>query len=255
MKNFNRLRSIIFTAIMVFSFTAIESKTIGRFYLVIGKVQVNNGNGWKRARRGMLVTDTSKVQTSVRSTAMIAFANGSRVKVRHTTFISMAGFASGKYGTATNVNLKMGGITAYISKAKGGKRNRFRVRTPTAVAGVRGTIEEVTYSPDFGTQVNLLESTAEVINAVGKRVVVPQGATAETTRNGKMVKPYQAMTRKTRVRKVMLGMSGKERRSQFRAGGSRMRNPSDWRSLIRNTERKRFDPTKFVQERLRINKL
>ncbi|RME88702.1 MAG: hypothetical protein D6767_09730 [Candidatus Hydrogenedentota bacterium] len=179
---------------------SLSAKEIGKVALAIGKVQIKTPGGtWQKAKPGMVVTDKTQINTGFKSKAVVKLNTGSRLLIKPSTVMSFAKFVKGSFGTATDVNLRLGGVTAMVSKIRGKQKNFFRVRTPTAVAGVRGTIQDVSFTPDRGTQVQLLESSAQVINQFGIQTEVPQGGTAQAPPSGEMVFPDQMAEQSSNV--------------------------------------------------------
>lgn len=164
------MKRLVFLIILIFGAGTLSAENIGTVSFTAGKVQIKQGSEWINAKAGMKFSQTSEIQTGLKSLAILNFNNGNRLKIQAGTMISMASYTEGSYGNATNVNLKMGKITAIVSKPEEGK-NHFRVRTPTVVAGVRGTIEEISYTPEGGTQIFLVESSAEVFSQYGRFIV------------------------------------------------------------------------------------
>lgn len=150
---------------------------IGKFSLVIGTVEIRDqGGAWQTAKTGTNVTDTMEINTAYKSSAVITLQNGSRIKIDQASFLAMEKYKSGEFGSVTDMSLKQGSVTAFVEKiAAEDQQNHMRIRTPTLVAGVRGTIEQVIHNPDTGTEVILHESAADIVNKAGKISRVPQG--------------------------------------------------------------------------------
>ncbi|MCS6985256.1 MAG: FecR domain-containing protein [Leptospiraceae bacterium] len=157
------------------------AKPVGVFTAVVGKVEVREEGGrWVEARPGMKVVEKAEIQTGLKAKATIQLIHGSQVTIFPGSVVSIDRLVSGSYGTATDVNLSLGKITAVIARRdRLEEKNYFRVRTPTAVAGVRGSIQEVAYSPDSGTHVRMLEHTSEVMSRNGQKSLVPEGGAAQ----------------------------------------------------------------------------
>ena len=189
---------ILILAAFLIASSGIAAKQIGKLSLVIGKVDVRtSGGSWNRATSGMSISDNTEIQTSLKGKAVVQMTTGSSVSINPGSLMSFDKFATGSYGTATDVSLKMGRITAVVARHPDA-RNHFRVKTPTAVAGVRGTTEEIGYSPDLGTEVILHESSADIIGANGQRSFVPQGGSASATEQ-QMLPPGEMANREESV--------------------------------------------------------
>jgi hypothetical protein len=113
---------------------------------------------------------------------VLIFPNGSELTLNSLTQVTLDLYSVGRFGTQTVMSLRTGRVVAKIAKYKNANElNYFMVRTPTAVAGVRGTIKEVAYSPDKGAEIKLLESGAEVVNTAHQKSAVPEGGKSKVS--------------------------------------------------------------------------
>lgn len=163
------------------------AKPAAKFESLSGLVQFREGkNGkWQNAKIGTNLNTNTELQTGPNGKATLLFPNGSKVTLSPGTLASLDQYSAGGYGTQTNMSLRLGRMNADIAKVNDANtRNHFRVRTPTVVAGVRGTIQEVGYTPDKGSEVKLLESSANVIDRNGRISLVPQGGKSQVTTGG-----------------------------------------------------------------------
>lgn len=236
MKNNNKINLARFLAVFLGMLMAmpLTAKEIGKIGLAIGKVSMRvKGGTWQAVRSGMSISDNTELQTSLRGKAVINMNTGTKITVKPGSMMSFDKFASGSYGTATDVSLKMGRISAAVSRPSGNSRNHFRVRTPTAVAGVRGTEEEIGYSPDLGTEISLFESSADLIGANGQASVVQEGNNASVNESGKMITPEVAMARGQSVIMGNSSMSSDEMSFSVEAGDTMFSgNPQDFGSFV-----------------------
>ncbi len=165
---------------------ALHAKVVARFESLSGLVQYREKKGkWQNAKIGTQLQSETELQTGPNGKATLLFPNGSKVTLNPGTLASLDQYGSGPYGTQTNMSLRMGRMNADIAKVNDANaRNHFRVRTPTVVAGVRGTIEEVGHTADKGTEVILQESSSEVVDGNGRSSIVPQGGKSQITTGG-----------------------------------------------------------------------
>lgn len=77
------------------------------------------------------------VKTGVGGRAVVAFLDGSKMQLKENASFSVAGHSAKK----VSVKIDLGTVQYWI--AKQAKRRRYELRTPTAVASVRGTSGEV----------------------------------------------------------------------------------------------------------------
>jgi len=102
---------------------------------VAGAVTVETKAGSRPGRRGEALADGDAVASGPGATAVIALADGSKLKLKESSRIALT--LPGSRAPTTDVLLSLGGVFAKVAKRLPGAE--FRVRTPTAVAAVRGT--------------------------------------------------------------------------------------------------------------------
>ncbi len=243
----NTLHVVLALLASLFFVATVNATTIGKISFVSGNAQIQNGSeAWKNINIGTTVLDTSRIQTGYNGKVTVTMINGTRMAIGKATLIGMEKFATGEYGTQTNVNLRIGTITAYVAK-EDKSRNYFRVRTPTAVAGVRGTVEQISYLPDSGTEVTLIESAADVINRQGIAAKVPQGSAARSHAKEGMQRPLDKAKMDARVRMENPGMDREERKGAAHLKGV-VGNPGQWKAMQKDMRRlrhiDRFDARK-----------
>ncbi|GEM_PF-2765256 len=243
----NILHGLLVLLASLFFVATMDAKTIGKISFVSGNAQIQNGSeAWKDVNIGTPVLDTSRIQTGYNGKVTVTMINGTRMAIGKATLIGMEKFATGGYGTQTNVNLRIGTVTAYVAK-NDTSRNYFRVRTPTAVAGVRGTVEQISYLPDSGTEVKLIESAADVINRQGLAAKVPQGSAARSHGKEGLQRPLDKAKMDARVRMENPGMGREERKGVAHFRGV-VGNPGQWKAMQGDMRRlrhiNRFDSRK-----------
>lgn len=146
-----------------------------RVEYVDGEVWVETDGGRQAADFGTPLEEGDVVITGVDGVAVVTVSAGSRVKLRENTVVTIDAGT-----TAGSVELRQGGIFARVRQAATGERRSFEVRTPTVVAGVRGTEFFVAYGrtiedlPDVWLCVN--EGAVEIsIREVNDVTVVEEG--------------------------------------------------------------------------------
>lgn len=150
---------------------------VARFEMLSGNVQYRVKDGhWKDARLGQTLFAGTELETGPRSNVILIFANGSTLALNSLASIVLDKYATGPQGTQTILSLRSGRLLAKITKNKNiGEQNHFHVRTPTIVAGVRGTIQEISYFPDKGSEIKMHESGSDIIDRVRGKTLLPQG--------------------------------------------------------------------------------
>jgi hypothetical protein len=99
-----------------------------------GKAAVTGRAGTRAAKRGDALTDGETLKTGPKSSAIVEYPDGSRVKLRAESAFTLE--VPAETGGFKGGLLKIGGAFARVAR---GKPGHFRLRTPTAVASVRGT--------------------------------------------------------------------------------------------------------------------
>lgn len=102
------------------------------------------------AKIGQLLTKNDLIKTE-NGTVTLQLKNGSAIRLRQFTTVT--------FSNLEEVSLPHGQILVSVKKLD--NQTDFRINTPTAVAGVRGTMFSVT-SVDNGTEVSVLEGAVEV---------------------------------------------------------------------------------------------
>ena len=143
-----------------------------------GEVWIHHQDERVSAELGSQLAPGDLVSTGPRGLAVISLGDGARIKLRSSTQVEIEAVRSAGSGS-TSVGLRNGGIFARVARAAGAG-GPFQVRTPTVVAGVRGTEFFVAYGrtveerPDVWLCVN--EGAVEVaVRDSGARTVVNEG--------------------------------------------------------------------------------
>lgn len=198
---------------------ALHAKVVAKFESLSGLVQYREKKGkWQNAKIGTQLQPDTELQTGPNGKATLLFPNGNKVTLNPGTLASLDQYGAGAYGTQTNMSLRMGRMNADIAKVNdANKRNHFRVRTPTVVAGVRGTLEEVGHTADKGTEVILQESSSEVVDGNGRSSIVPQGGKSQITTGGTTTADKMEMKNST-VTMAGQGVTAAEEDMSFTSG-------------------------------------
>ncbi len=126
---------ILFSVITLTVFSLPLAAENARIAFMKGRVQVTMAGKTTKARIGMTLKEGATLTTSKKSMVLLALKRG-RLKVRANTRLSLA-----RLSGQTDLRVRQGSVFAKVNK---GRRN-FNVRTPTVVAGVRGTQFFVAY--------------------------------------------------------------------------------------------------------------
>jgi len=168
--------AIVLTLATFNVYAEIAVKAAAKFESLSGPVQYRHKGGrWAEAKLGQALTVDTELETGPRASAVLIFANGSTLAMKSLTRVVIDQYGTGTYGTNIVISLNSGRLLAKIARYKNsGQFNHFRVRTPTAVAGVRGTIQEISYTPDKGTEIVMHEAASDAIDRMRARILVPE---------------------------------------------------------------------------------
>lgn len=134
-----QVRRHVPTVMLVFGFVAtVATAQDARVEYVAGDVWVEQEGSRTPADFGMELETGDRVVTGSDGTAVVTVREGAQIKLRESTAVVIG-------GETTSVDLQSGGIFARVQRAATGGAREFSVRTPTVVAGVRGTEFFVAY--------------------------------------------------------------------------------------------------------------
>lgn len=207
MKRLLGFGAILFLSISSFA----EDKPAGKVLRVKGKVLFLNGksqivadNEGKRSRstkEGSFFYVGETIQTKAGSRIKISFYEGGPrgknevVLGPNSTLVIQDAPALGEKKTGTKLSLSNGKIRANIRKKYSGQGDdSFQVRTPNAVAGVRGTVFSVFYNAftlksDFATEVGTIFAKTSTGGKSSNTVNVKAGMFTSTGGAGNMAPP------------------------------------------------------------------
>jgi hypothetical protein len=175
---------------------SLSAKVVAKFESIIGAVQYREKKGkWQNAKLGSPLNDNTELQTGPTGKATLLFPNGTKVTLKPGTLASLDQYTAGSY-----------------------VRNHFRVRTPTVVAGVRGSNTDISNGTSTNIQMN--EHSMDVRNNAGQQIRVPQGGSSQISRN-EMVTSDKMETKNSMVTMVSSeSASAGEAEMAFFAGDS-----------------------------------
>lgn len=173
----------VITILSLAGFEALNAKVAAKFESLSGLVQYREKNGkWQNAKIGSPLTANTELQTGPNGKATLLFPNGTKVTLNSGTLASLDQYTAGAYGTQTNMSLRVGRMNADIAKVNDANaRNHFRVRTPTVVAGVRGSNADITNGSS--TTIRMNEHSMEMRDGNGQQSTVPQGGQSQISKN------------------------------------------------------------------------
>ena len=111
-----------------------------------GDVTIESKVGGRLAKTGAPLADDDAVSTAEGSTAIVQLADGSQLKLRSSSRLVLT--LPARRSPVTEIILSFGSVFAKVTKRHFGEE--FHVRTPTAVAAVRGTQFFTAYGREAG---------------------------------------------------------------------------------------------------------
>ncbi len=130
------MRTFILVALLAGPAFAADLKVAGaRLLAVSGDVTIQANDGGRIGKKGAVLAPGEAVTTAEGATAVLELPDGSRLKLRESSKIAVT-LPSGK-SQLTEAFLSFGSAFAKVTKRIAGQE--FHVRTPSAVAAVRGT--------------------------------------------------------------------------------------------------------------------
>ena len=132
------------------------TQPVGDVTLVIGNVQVQRGEQMLAVTRGTALQVGDSIQTQTNGHAHIRFVDGALVSVRPSSTMRIVEYqfdAANPAASVVRFQLDQGVVRAISGRAAEAAKDKFRLNTPLAAIGVRGT--------DF-----VVESTQNRVNAV-----------------------------------------------------------------------------------------
>ena len=140
-------KSILFITILVSTLVVVlvgnadsTGKQFGKISLPLGKVEVqaSGGEDWEKAKPNRPVFEGDVIRTAPKSRAEITLQGGGKMRIGENSELELTAANVKPMTKNFSANLKKGNI--FVSaKAVFGEKKSVSVRTPTAVAAIRGT--------------------------------------------------------------------------------------------------------------------
>ena len=129
-------------SILVFFVSDVNTagKQFGKISLPLGKVEVQatGGEAWEKAKPNRPVFEGDVIRTAPKSRAEITLQGGGKMRIGENSELELTAANVKPMAKNFSANLKKGNI--FVSaKAVFGEKKNVSVRTPTAVAAIRGT--------------------------------------------------------------------------------------------------------------------
>jgi len=141
MKMSNRfLASIVLVATMAVSTVAVAEDSSGMVVASRGEVIALSNGGSRELKQGDFIYVNDEIMTTNRSFVVLQFEDGAKVTVRpDSTLIIEQYLYNGDAGDEAELNLVSGGLRVITGAMAKSNPDNYKVRTPVALMGVRGT--------------------------------------------------------------------------------------------------------------------
>lgn len=181
----------LLAGLLLFTFAqVVEASVAGRFQFVNGDVKVVAANGKERsASKGSEVSEGESVVTAPSASAQIKMVDDGLIVVRPDTKLRITTFLySGKTDGSERsfISLFKGGFRAITGAIGRVNKDSYKIETPTATIGIRGTDHEPTFIPnpapgqvaiaEPGTYDKVNSGAAVLSNANGMIIIQPDQA-------------------------------------------------------------------------------
>jgi len=141
MKLTNRIiGSVVIVTGLALSAVAVAQDSSGMVVASRGEVIALSNGGSRELKQGDFIYVADEIMTSNRSFAVLQFEDGAKVTVRpDTTLIIEQYLYAGNDSDEATLNLVEGGLRVITGAMAKSNPENYKVRTPVALMGVRGT--------------------------------------------------------------------------------------------------------------------
>lgn len=125
-----------------------------------------DGKDWKPLSKGDTLAENESVKTGVKSRLELTLPDGSKMRFSEGTNFKVDSLMFKEEERSLGIDVLFGKAWAKVTKEK--KGSRFEVKTPNAVAGVRGTVYRVDVNNDTSSLVRVYDGEVAVGNLPAK---------------------------------------------------------------------------------------
>ncbi|MEE4217698.1 MAG: FecR domain-containing protein [Xanthomonadales bacterium] len=134
------ISSVLFLALLSGPVVAQQEDSSGMVVASRGEVIALSNGGSRELKQGDFIYVSDEIMTSNRSFAVLQFEDGAKVTVRpDSTLIIEAYLYNGDDGDEATLSLVEGGLRVITGAMAKSNPENYKVRTPVALMGVRGT--------------------------------------------------------------------------------------------------------------------
>jgi len=161
---------------------------------------------WQPAKKGLTISADNFIKTGDPGRVELTMPDGSVVRLASNTLfkINQASFPE-KEARKFSVRLFLGKMWAKVTSRIGSPRGTFNAHTPTAVAGVRGTVYNLEVAKDTSTNIWVYDGKI----GVGPPVLVEGGAKDEIAWPAEVNEKRWAEIILARLQRLYIGADGK----------------------------------------------
>jgi len=172
------------TLVTLWQLPALAQETSGVMMVVKGDIKVTSGGKTESAKVGRKVFSGDAIIAGADSRAKIVMSDRNILNVSPDSKVVIEKYTNDPKSDSRAVELKVeyGKVRAQVEQKYDGEKNKFNIKTPTAVAGVRGT--------DFITGYSLRTRQTSIVTFSGMVAVGQPGAAGEI-KNPVFVRPGQ----------------------------------------------------------------
>ncbi len=149
-KKIAKLKLLISFFFVFFCLSFAKAQSSGTFMVVKGDVQVKNKIGAiQKAKIGMKVIASDTISSGAEGRAKIVMSDKNIINISPDTIVELEKYIydPAKDDKQVTLNVLQGKVRTTVEQKYDGEKNKFHVKTPSAVAGVRGTDFLTSYSP------------------------------------------------------------------------------------------------------------
>ena len=134
------LASFVLVAVLAGPVVAQDQDSSGMVVASRGEVIALSNGGSRELKQGDFIYVNDEIMTTNRSFVVLQFEDGAKVTVRpDSTLIIETYLYNGDAGDAAELNLVSGGLRVITGAMAKNNPENYKVRTPVALMGVRGT--------------------------------------------------------------------------------------------------------------------
>lgn len=194
--------ALVLSILLSFPAVAFAGKSIGKITRLKGRVTIyrNGARVGQSAKNGMTLQQNDKIKTRARAYLRFKLKDGSIMTLGQKTELTLDKFTYDpkKKERVAFFKVALGKLRVFANRMLKYRDNRFQVKTPTAVAGVRGTVFMVWVQSPTVTRVACFDSAVEVssVDKPGEIVVITKNIATSVSKGAAPSQPV-LMTEKT----------------------------------------------------------